>query len=256
MKIFISTDLEGVTGVWRFKQTRERETEEFHQAVKFLMHDIAAVAEGLIQAGAKEIYASDGHGGGNNFLPELMVSGVHYITGKPRPRVLDESFDGYIMLGYHAMNGTPDGVLHHTQSSVTEHKYFYDGIERGEIFQSGAVAGHYNVPVILVTGDEATCKEARLTFGEDIPTVAVKKGLNREAAILLSTADTKKLLIEGAIKSIEMLPQMKPLKVKLPMKIQIRKLVSNANASSDNPYFEELNGEVRDIKDIYSGSKP
>ncbi|MCS7180897.1 MAG: M55 family metallopeptidase, partial [bacterium] len=169
MKIYIATDLEGATGVFKFSQTRERGP-EFIEAMKLLMKDITAVCEGLKEAGVKEIYVLDGHDGGNNFIPELMIPEVRYITGYPRQGKvfygLDETFDGIILLGYHAMNGTPDGVLHHTQSSIYEMKYFYDGIERGEIYQSAVIAGHFNVPVILVTGDEAACREAKETLGE------------------------------------------------------------------------------------------
>ncbi|HOJ39788.1 MAG TPA: M55 family metallopeptidase, partial [bacterium] len=105
---------------------------EFTEAMKLLVADIAAVVEGLKQAGVKEIYVIDGHDGGNNFLPEFMVPAVRYITGYLRGRLcwgLDESFAGVILLGYHAMNGTADGVLHHTQSSLAEARYFYHGVE-------------------------------------------------------------------------------------------------------------------------------
>ncbi len=189
MKIYICTDLEGATGVFKFSQTRAHGP-EFVEAMKLLMGDIAAVSEGLKEAGVKEIYVLDGHNGGNNLIPECMVTGVRYITGYPRQDQvlygLDESFDGAILLGFHAMNGTPGAVLHHTQNSITEAKYFYDGIERGEIYQSAVIAGHFNVPVILVTGDEAAGREAKATLGEQLPTVAVKKGVSREAAILIA----------------------------------------------------------------------
>ncbi|HPP11780.1 MAG TPA: M55 family metallopeptidase, partial [bacterium] len=88
--------MEGATGVFKFKQTRETGP-EFTEAMKLLVADIAAVVEGLKQAGVKEIYVIDGHDGGNNFLPEFMVPAVRYITGYLRGRLcwgLDESFAG------------------------------------------------------------------------------------------------------------------------------------------------------------------
>ncbi|MCM8771891.1 MAG: M55 family metallopeptidase [Candidatus Omnitrophica bacterium] len=256
MKIYICTDLEGATGVFKFKQTREKGP-EFYDAMKLLMGDIEAVCEGLKEAGVDEIYVLDGHNGGNNFIPEYMVPGIKYITGYPRPGILyglDETFDGIILLGFHAKHGTPDGVLNHTQSSLTEAKYFYDGIERGEIFQIAVIAGHYNVPVILVTGDVATCREAKELLGEDLPTVAVKKGISREAAILLSPRETKILLKQGAKKAIEMLPKLKPYKVKFPIKLVIRK-IGPEETKPENPYYSEKEFIVENALDIITGTQ-
>ncbi len=255
MKIYICTDLEGVTGVFKFKQTREQDTPDFREAMRLLMGDVAAVAEGLREGGATEILVIDGHDGGNNFLPECMVPGVRYLTGWPRSSPicgLDESFAGVVLLGYHAMNGTPDGVLHHTQSSLAESKYWYDDVERGEIYQSAVVAGHYNVPVILVTGDEAACREARATLGEDVPTVAVKKGISREAAILLAAEETRLLLIEGAKQAMAALPKLKPYKPNFPVRMRIR-YISSKDATLEQPWFAERECEARSGLEIISG---
>jgi len=252
MKVYVSTDLEGITGVYKFKQTRERDTEDYRGAVRLLMHDIAAVAEGLKEAGVEEIHVLDGHGGGDHFLPELMVPGVRYITGLPRPGPacgLDESCDGAILLGFHAMNGTPDGVLHHTQSSRAEAKYWYDGVERGEIYQSAVIAGHYDVPVMLVTGDEAACREARETLGDSLPTVAVKKGLSRQAAVLIAPDETREMLREGARRAVAALPELKPYKIPLPVKARVRRLGPDG-ATGDNPYYVEREVEVTSALDI------
>ena len=246
MKIYICTDLEGATGVYRFAQTRERGTPENLEAIRLLMGDIAAVADGLKEAGVDEIYVRDGHGGGDNFIPTHMAPGVRYVSGRASwapINVLDESFDGAVLLGYHAMNGTADGVLHHTQSSKIEAKYWYDGVERGEIYQSAVSAGHHDVPVMLVAGDEAACREAHELLGDDLPTVAVKKGIHREAAILLAAEETRPLLIEGAKKAIEALPQLKPLKIKLPVHVRVRR-IGPQGATGDNPYYVEREAEV------------
>ena len=92
-----------------------------------------------------------------------MEPGAKYITGKPRPGPLtdlDGSFAGMVQVGAHAMMGTADGVLCHTQSSKTENRYWYNGVESGELAQCAAIAGGYGVPTIMVTGDEAACREA------------------------------------------------------------------------------------------------
>src|ERR1035437_432738 len=137
LRIYIVTDLEGASGVYKFAQTREAGTPLGEKAKEYLMGDIAAVVRGLRDAHVTEILVLDGHGA-QAFVPHLMARGAKYITGLPRPGPswgLDESFAGLIQLGAHAMMGTPDGVLCHTQSSRTENRYWYNGVESGELAQ-------------------------------------------------------------------------------------------------------------------------
>jgi len=145
LRIYIVTDLEGASGVYKFTQTREPGNPLGEKAKEYLMGDIAAVVRGLRSANVFDIVVLDGHGS-QAFVPHLMAPGAKYITGKPRPgplTELDDSFAGLIQLGAHAMMGTPDGVLCHTQSSRSENRYWYNGIESGELAQCAAIAGHY-----------------------------------------------------------------------------------------------------------------
>ncbi|NLP10855.1 M55 family metallopeptidase [bacterium] len=232
VKIFIDTDLEGVSGVFKFSQTREKDTPANIQACEYFMGDLAAVIRGLRDGGATEIIVNDGHGN-QAILPHLMEPGAKYVTGKPRPEGnrwnLDESCAGLVMFGYHAMNGTPDGVLHHTQSSLTEKKFWYNGIECGELVQTAAVAGHFGVPPILVTGDEATCREAVRFLGNEIVTVATKQGLAREAAVLYPFAETRKALYEGAKKAMAAIPRCKPFIMKPPIQVKMQFLEKDSD---------------------------
>ena len=142
-KIYIVTDLEGASGVYKFAQTREPDNRLGETAKAYLMGDIAAVVRGLRAGGATRIVVLDGHGS-QAFVPHLMEPGAEYITGKPRPNVLwglDDSFAGLVLLGHHAMAGTPDGVLHHTQSSRTENRYWYNDVESGELAQADRYFG-------------------------------------------------------------------------------------------------------------------
>ena len=223
-KIYVNTDLEGISGVFKFDQTRFKDTPLNIQACEFFMADLAAVIHGLRDGGATEIIVLDGHGS-QAVLPHLMDHGASYITGRPRPGILsglDSTFSAMVMIGFHAMNGTPDGVLHHTQSSKTEHKYWYDGVEWGEIAQNSAIAGYYNVPTIMVTGDEATCREGKIFLGNNIITVATKKGLSREAAQLYPFEQTRKALYEGAKRAMSIIPDCKPFKPKFPVSAKMQ----------------------------------
>lgn len=222
LKIYVNTDLEGISGVFNFTQTREKGSPENLKACEYFMGDLAAVVKGLRDGGATEIVVLDGHGN-QAVVPHLMVEGATYITGKPRPgagnlSLLDSTFDAMVMIGFHAMNGTDDGVLCHTQSSRSENKYWYNGVESGELVQNAVIAGYYNVPLVMVTGDLATCREARQFFGENCVTVATKKGLSREAAQLFSFKESRRALYEGAKKAMTVISKNKPYKLDFPVK--------------------------------------
>src|SRR5660398_82510 len=127
LKIYVNTDLEGISGVFNFIQTREKGSPENLLACEYFMDDLAAVVQGLHDGGADEIIVLDGHGN-QAVVPHLMEPGATYITGRPRPGAgnltgLDSSFSAMVMVGFHAMMGTPDGVLNHTQSSKSENRY-------------------------------------------------------------------------------------------------------------------------------------
>ena len=249
-KIYILTDLEGISGVFKFGQTREKDSPWNIHACEYFMDDLSAVIRGLRDGGATEILVVDGHGN-QCVIPHMMETGVKYVTGVPRPGAmwgLDSSFAGMVQLGAHAMMGTPDGVLNHTQSSRSENRYWYNGVECGELVQCALIAGYYNVATILVTGDEATCREAKYFFGESCVTVAVKEGIAREAAILYPFEETRKALYEGAKNSMEALSRCKPYKMDMPIKGKLQYLDLRSNTKKRKIITREV--VFQDPRDI------
>lgn len=219
-KIYIITDLEGISGVYKFDQAWVKDTPLNIKACEYFMGDVAAVVHGLLDGGATEVLVCDGHGD-QAVIPELMVDGAKYVTGKPKPAPgnmwgLDKSYAGLVLLGFHAMRGTPDGVLNHTQS--VENRYWYNGIESGELAQNAAIAGYFGVPPIMATGDEATCREAHNFFGDKLITVPVKCGVSREAAVLYPLGETRKALYEGAKRAMSVINECKPYTLETPIK--------------------------------------
>ncbi len=257
IRIYVNTDLEGISGVFKFSQTREKDTPLNIQACEYFMGDVAAVVRGLRDGGATEVVVLDGHGS-QCVIPHLMEPGAKYITGKPRPgagnlAALDSSFAGMVMVGFHAMMGTPDGVLNHTQSSKTENRYWYNGVESGELAQNALIAGYYGIPVVMVTGDEATTREARKFFGNNIVTVPVKKGLSREAAILYPFEETRKALYEGAKKAVSVISGCKPYKIDTPIKVKMEYL--NPDTSLPKPEVVTTEGIAKDALHILEVNK-
>ena len=251
-KIYVNTDLEGISGVWTFAQTRDRSSPRYVQACESMMGDIAALVRGLRDGGASDILVLDSHGGGDNFIAHLMEPGARYITGSPRPGFagMDKTYGGVVLLGQHAMKGTRDGVLNHTQSSAAETRYWYNGRESGEIAQQALYAGGIGVPVIMVTGDRAACREARRFLGREIVTVAVKRGLSREAAELLPLEEARKLIYEGAKKAVAAVPACKPYRIRMPIKCR-REFIRRSETPSETR-VEVREATIRDLSRICS----
>jgi len=202
MRVFIPTDLEGISGIVVFEQTRERGT-LYEEARRLLMGDIHATVEGCLEAGATDVVVRDDHGGGFNFVPDLMHPGARYLTGsvRPRPSQSPEVYDGFdaaILLGYHAMQGTRDGLLQHTQSSKGGNRYWYNERESGEIAQTSLMLGHFGTPVVMVSGDTQTCKETHEFLGPAVTTVSTKTGISEQFGLLDAPQVVHEHLREGA----------------------------------------------------------
>ena len=257
MKIYINTDLEGISGVYKFDQTRQKDTPLNIQACEYFMGDINAVIRGLRDGGATEVVVLDGHGS-QAVIPHFMEPGATYITGKPRPgagnlTALDSTFDGMLMIGFHSMMGTADGVLNHTQSSQSENRYWYNGVESGELAQNAAIAGYYGVPVIMVSGDEATCREAKKFFGDNLVSVAVKRGFAREAAELYPFEVTRKALYEGAKQAVEAIASFKPYILETPIRVKEEYL--NLDPDLPKPELVIREGFAENALAIFSWSR-
>lgn len=222
-KIYIITDLEGASGVYKWSQIDNKDDELNKQACEYYMKDLEAVIKGFKDGGAKEIFVFDAHGL-QIIIPDLMTPGVKYLTGRPRPEGLiglDSTFDAVALVGFHAMEGTENGVLNHTQNPYNHSRYWYNGIESGEIAQDALKCGFFGVPVTLVSGDDATCREATKFLGKYVVTVAVKEGIAEQCAVLYALPDTYKALYEGAKKSLAVIKKCKPYVLKMPIKAKL-----------------------------------
>ena len=184
MKIYISVDMEGITGVVDWSET-ERPNADYERFRRIMTDEVNAAVAGAVEGGAEEALVNDSHDTMRNVLIEHLHERARLLSGCHKRlsmmEGIDASFAGVFMIGYHAPAGTRRSVLDHTYSSRT-HRVWVNGIETPEFALFGAVAGVFGVPVKLVTGDEETCRQARDYFGE-IETVAVKQAVSRRAAI-------------------------------------------------------------------------
>ena len=225
MNIYVSTDLEGISGIVNFDQTgRDSKTAEYERARMLLTEEVNAVVAACREAGAEKIVVMDGHSSGFNFIIDKLHPDAEYILGGIRKEVFpglgEEKFDGMILLGYHAKSGTENAFLDHTLSSKSWYGYWVNDIEMGETGQAAIIAGLKKIPVILVTGDTATCEEAaRLLPG--VGTVAVKKAYSRTCGQIIPPAKAREMIKEGVKKALKRIKTFKPFSIKLPAKIKI-----------------------------------
>ena len=223
MKVYITTDLEGVGGVYRFEQTRDAFGSAANvEARKLLMGEVNACVDGCFEGGAKRVVVRDGHDGAKSFFPEELDERAEMVMGScpDRGKVLDDGFDCAILLGFHSMSHTPDGILCHTQSSLHWDNYWINGRLYGEIGQVSIILGARDIPVVMVTGDEAACAEARDFLGNEIETVAVKKGLSREGALMLAPKRARQLICEGAARAVKRAKKAPPFKIEFPATVR------------------------------------
>lgn len=224
MNVYICTDLEGVCGVFRWEQTRDYGTPENIEVRHLLMGEVNAAVAGAFDAGATRVVVRDGHNGAKSFLPEALDERAEMIMGHPADRscVLDQGFDCGMLLGYHAMSHTANGILCHTQSSATWDHFWIEGRLAGEIAQSAIWLGGHGVPVVMVTGDDKTCTEARDWLGDEIVTVQVKQGLSREGALMLSPKRARALIRKGAAQAVKRATDATPYKVEFPLTLRFQ----------------------------------
>ncbi|MFQ6132148.1 MAG: M55 family metallopeptidase [Armatimonadota bacterium] len=222
MRIYIMTDMEGISGI-RTEQQCQSDHPSYQAGRKLLMGDVNAAIGGAFEGGATDVLVSDGHGGGPHFIIEEMDpraryerpdGGGNYLPG------IDEGFAGCFLVGAHAMAGTENAFLDHTQSSRYWFNYYINGEKAGEIGQVGAIAGHYGVPMLLVTGDRAACGEAE-TFFPGVKTVAVKEALGRQQARCVHPERSRELIRAAAQEAMGLVGQVQPYKVDLPGTVRL-----------------------------------
>ncbi|RJP24609.1 MAG: peptidase M55 [Candidatus Omnitrophota bacterium] len=213
MKIYISADMEGISGVVSWDET-ERPNSDFERFRKIMTDEVNAAVEGALAGGATEVVVNDSHDSMRNILIEQLHPRASLISGNIKRlsmvEGIDESFAGVYFLGYHSAAGTLHSVLDHTYTSRV-HRVWINGIEASEFIIFSAVAGYFGVPVKFLSGDDKVCQAARDYFG-DIETVAVKKAISRQSAMMsplsvahqeIRAAAERAVFIPGNVKRFE-----------------------------------------------------
>ena len=236
MNIFVMVDMEGISGINCTDQTGQGKP-LYDEGRQMITSDITACVEGAVLGGAKRIVVRDAHSRGQNFRWLDLPAGAEYIIGpvggQRMPQL--EDFDAVILLGYHAMAGTAQAMLEHTWSADTQNLWL-NGRKTGEIGLDAAIAGEYGKPVVLVTGDDKACAEAR-EFIPGVITAQVKAGLGLYGGRMLSKTASQALIREQTAMAIGRIAQIKPLPALTPVTLRVEVTERTAMPSlAEKPY--------------------
>ncbi|NQU75455.1 MAG: M55 family metallopeptidase [Planctomycetes bacterium] len=217
-KYMIRCDIEGVTGVTTYEQA---EGSEFGKAM--LANDLTAAIDGLLSAGECEIVVYDEHTDGRNVRLEGLPESVSVIIGKPAYRDdwggIDAGYDAMLMVGFHARSGVEGALLPHSYSRENLNLRI-NGTVVGEIGMESAIAGDFDVPTLLITGDSAGMREAEQIL-PGVKTVTVKEAMGEFAARCYPPKLTARLIYEAAKGVALSAPPVKPLKFAGPIELQV-----------------------------------
>ncbi|NHM31722.1 M55 family metallopeptidase [Neobacillus terrae] len=187
MKLFISADMEGISGVATNQQLKTNS--EYQRFRKLMTADVNAAIEGAFTGGATEIVVADGHGNMSNILIEELDSRARLVSGNNRVMCqlegLDESFDGIMFVGHHGREGGSDvAVISHTLAGICVNEMKINGKIVGETEMNSLVAGSFSVPAIFISGDDAYVREVKETL-PDVEAAVTKRAVDRFAAELI-----------------------------------------------------------------------
>ncbi|HEY0872020.1 MAG TPA: M55 family metallopeptidase [Vicinamibacterales bacterium] len=210
-KVFISADMEGISGISASDQLSASGA-EYGRSRKMMAEDVNAAIRGARRGGATEIVVNDSHGSMRNLRLEDLDDQVRLISHSFKPsgmmEGLDESFDAVIFIGYHARAGNATGLFAHTGSGVVR-DVRVNGTSLGEGGLNTMVAAWYGVPVALVTGDDVAVKQVAET-ATSARTVAVKRAINPRAVELRPFAVVHREIEEAAYEGVRDAKKMAP----------------------------------------------
>lgn len=222
LKVHISADLEGVVGTVTREQTGQGGF-EYQQAREWMTKEVLAAIDGVRAAGATEILLADSHGNGQNLLLDQIPSGIQLVRSWPRPlgmmEGIDESFDAVLFIGYHTSSSNAEGVFAHTYTGAFTDVRI-NGTAMTEAALNAAIAGHFGVPAVMISGDDAVVDEARSVLGE-LEGAVVKYSYGFNAARTLTPEDARALIREKAQKGVERRVALEPYIVEKPVMLDL-----------------------------------
>jgi D-amino peptidase len=223
LKVFISVDMEGISGVVDRDQTSAT-GQDYERFRKLMTAEANAAIDGARDAGATHIVVNDSHGSHRNLLIEELHAPAELISNSIKPMGmmagLDDSYDAAIFIGYHAKASSAEGVLAHTGNGSTIADVRVNGRSVGEGGINIHAAGALGVPVVLISGDQAVIAELR-ELVPNIEGVQVKEAIGTAAARSLRPEEAARLIREGTARAIRRRGEIKPVPASLPARFEV-----------------------------------
>src|SRR5579862_3186003 len=227
MRVHIISDMEGVAGIVKWQQCAGGD-KLWEEGRILYTEEINAAVRGAKAAGATEIVVMDNHGAGgphsfNSLVHDLLDPACEYVVQEAWTEYtgfLESGCDAALLVGMHAMAGTPDGVLSHTVSGQAWQSLKFNGTLVGETGINAALCGNWDCPVALVTGDRAVCRESAALL-PGVATVEVKEGLGRFSARSKTPQKARELIEDGATRALKDLTAVRPYAPGRPCEIEV-----------------------------------
>jgi D-amino peptidase len=220
-KILIVTDMEGVGGVNHAQEQLLPGQRRYEETRRLLTGEVNAAVTGALEGGASEIVIWDGHDGSRSLAIDEIHARARLIQGASTPAnyyMSEKLYDGVMFVGQHAKAGAKGGVLAHSQSFSVQN-IFINGRAVGEIGQTAAIAGYFNIPIIMLSGDQAACEEM-LALQPKAETVAVKRLAGKESTLSLSHTEAKALIQAAARRAVTRVREFTPWKISGPVEMK------------------------------------
>ena len=251
-KVYISSDMEGIAGL--VDSTQMSATgRDYDVGRKYMTEETNAAIAAAFSAGATEVVVNDSHGSQFNMKPHELDRRAVIITGSPKPfgmmQGIDASFAAVVFIGYHAQASTTDAVHDHTYNSHLK-SVRLNGREVGEYGLNAALAGHFGVPVVFISGDSAVCRQAKDLI-PGIEALPVKEGIGQTAAQTLHPEVAREKIRAAVQAALERAQTMKttkpagPVKLTTPVTIEMELALSaQADSAMMVPGMKRVSGRV------------
>jgi D-amino peptidase len=226
LKVYISADMEGITGVASVDQLSPSNF-EYQQARQWMTGDVLAAIEGARAAGATEFVVSDSHGNGESLFIDKFPTDIPITIVRSFPRPLgmmegiDSSFAAVMFVGYHASTSSLTGVRAHTISSALLTRIALNDVSQSEAGINAAIAAQFGVPVVMITGDDQIIAESKQRFGGALEGVAVKRAVGFHSAATMTPEAGQRLIRERATIALQHRADMKPYRVAQPIRLDV-----------------------------------